>query len=261
MEYLFRHWDWLKKELSGKCIFLFLDYDGTLAPITESPEKAVVSPKIKRSLERLSENPDRTLAIVSGRALDDIKRLVGLKNIIYVANHGLEIEGPNIKFRPPLSVRFKNALKDIKDGLTEKLATIKGALIEDKGMTLSVHYRLTTRRDELAIRNVLHEITRSYSTKGEVRVTHGKKVLEVRPPVNWDKGKACLWLLARERFALKNKEIVPMYIGDDVTDEDAFRALKDKGITVSVGRPIHSWARYYLKDSDEVAGFIERIEG
>src|SRR3989338_2415320 len=165
MTHLFKDWDRLKEEFRGKYIFLFLDYDGTLTPIVETPEKAAISEKTMEMLERLSENPDRTLAIVSGRALDDIKRLVGLKNIIYVANHGLEIEGPNIKFQPPLSVRFKNALKDIKDSLTEKLNGIKGALIEDKGMTLSVHYRLTTKRDELAVRNVLHEITRPYSMK------------------------------------------------------------------------------------------------
>ncbi|MBU4346356.1 MAG: trehalose-phosphatase [Candidatus Omnitrophica bacterium] len=259
MKYLFAHWDSFKKKLDNKYIILFLDYDGTLTPIVNSPAQAVIPVKIKELLSRLSQNPGCKLAIISGRALGDIKKMVGLENIIYAGNHGLELEGPKIRFQSPIRMRFKAFLKQIKNGLTKKLSSIKGVLIEDKGLSLSIHYRLVNKKKIALLKNILHKTIISYLARKRIKTKAGKMVLEITPPVKWDKGKVVLWLLARQRIFTAGKPFMPVYVGDDKTDEDAFKVLKDKGLAIFVGRPRKSHAGYYLKNTQETARFLKKI--
>jgi len=259
MVYLFDNWEELRKALEGKYIFIFLDYDGTLVPIVDKPEKAIIPVSLKALLRRLSDNPRFKLAFISGRSLEDIKSKIGLKNVIYSGNHGLEIEGPKIKFQPLVSPRYKLTLRHIKNDLQQKISSIRGAFVEDKGLSLSLHYRLADKKDIPKVKTIFHETVILYLIRNRIKIKAGKMVLEVRPHLEWDKGKIVLWLLARQRFTLKGKEVVPIYIGDDETDEDAFKVLKNNGITVFVGKPRPSYARYYLKDADEVKEFLKRI--
>lgn len=259
MEHLFFHWNKLKDFLRGKFIFLFLDYDGTLTPIVKDPDNAVISGKTKEILKKLSKNRYCRIAIISGRALRDIKNKIGLKDIIYAGNHGLEIYGPKIKFKAPVSLKYKELLKKIKIDLKKKLSGIKGAFVEDKGLSLSVHYRLVDSKGSILVKTIFHEALAYYIVSNKIKIKPGKKVLEVRPALGWDKGKIVLWLLARQKFILNGKSCVPVYIGDDVTDEDAFKALRDKGLTVFVGEHNRSYAEYYLKNTREVAEFLGQV--
>lgn len=259
MKYLFKYWDNLKQNLDNKFILLFLDYDGTLTPIVESPERAVISCQTKELLKRLSRNTKCKLAIISGRALKDIKKLVGLKNIIYSGNHGLEIEGPKIKFKSSVSFEYQKILKQIKNSLILKFFGIKGILIEDKGLTLSIHYRSVDKKQIPRVKTIFHEIVIFYMARNKIKIRPGKKIWEIKPPVEWDKGKVVLWLLARQKFALQDKSFIPIYIGDDKTDEDAFKVLKNKGLTIFVGQPKISAAQYYLKNTGEAREFLKRI--
>jgi trehalose-phosphatase len=259
MEYLFSHWDKLKNRLSDKFILLFLDYDGTLTPIAETPDKAVISKERKDLLDKLSTSPHCRVAIISGRALSDIKALVRLKDIIYAGNHGLEIEGPKIKFESQVMPRLKAIIRHIYEDAVSKLSKIKGVLIEDKGLTISVHYRLVDKKDIQEFLSIFNEITSSYIVRGKIKIDSGKKVYEIKPPGMWDKGKVVLWLLARQQFSSGENKIFPVYIGDDVTDEDAFKVLKKKGLTVFVGEQATSEAQYYLKTTEEVTEFLRLI--
>lgn len=259
MKYLFSHWNKLKNRLSDKSILLFLDYDGTLTPIAETPEKAVISREAKDLLNRLSKKSYCSVAIISGRSLSDIKTIVGIKDIIYAGNHGLEIEGPKIKFESPVSLRYKRILEHIKDDLQLKLSAIKGVFVEDKGLSLSIHYRLANRSQMPKIKTILYEETILYTVRDKIKIKLGKKVFEIRPAVEWDKGRVVLWLLARWEFSLKGKDILPVYLGDDVADEDAFKVLKKKGLTVFVGELGSSNADYYVKDPEEVTRFLRLI--
>lgn len=238
---------------------LFLDYDGTLAPIVDKPNRAVISRENKELLKKLSKNHGCKLAIISGRALPEIKRMVGIKNIIYAGNHGLEIEGPKIKFRNPVLPRHRTILKQIKNDLNRKISLIKNAFVEDKGLSLSLHYRLVDRRDMQLLKSRFHQALAFYALNKKINIRTGKKVFEIRPPVEWDKGRAVSWILAQQSRVEKRNKGFPIYIGDDNTDEDAFRVLRSKGLTVSVGRPKTSCAKYYLKDSKEVTRFLHRI--
>lgn len=259
MVYLFSQWDKIKKNLEGKFLYFFLDYDGTLSPIAKTPDVSFTAKKIKKTLRTLSKSLRCKIAIISGRALKDVKGLLDLKEVVYVGNHGLEIEGPKLRFNAIAPTGFKEILKRIKSDLDKRLSAVKGVLLEDKGYTLSVHYRLVNKKYIPLVKTVFHETIITDLIRNKIKINSGKMLLEVRPPLEWNKGKAVLWLLARQKFALKGNEILPIYMGDDVTDEDAFDALKDKGITIFVGRPKISKAQYYLKNPKQVAQFLKKV--
>lgn len=259
--YLFSNLEKIKKAVRGKFIYLFLDYDGTLAPIAETPGRAVMPKETNDLLRQLSKMANCKIAIVSGRALKDISSRVDLKNIVYVGNHGFEIKGPKIDFKSSLPYRYRKMLEKIKDKLEKNLSSIRGVFIEDKGFSLSVHYRLADKKDISLIKTEFYASILIYEVRNDVLVKAGKMVLEIRPPIVWDKGKVVLWLLARRKFVFRAKKIkmLPIYIGDDVTDEDAFRSLKDRGMTIFVGKPKKTKAQFYLKDTFEVAEFLKSV--
>jgi trehalose-phosphatase len=259
MNYLFTQFSRIKELLRDKFILLLLDYDGTLTPIAEMPEKAVISKEAKELLQGLSKNHNCKLAIISGRSLRDIKNIVGIKDIIYAGNHGLEIEGPEIKFKNRVPGRLKLIIKRINDELVNKLSKIKGVFIEDKGLTLSVHYRLVDKKDISLVSDIFTEVTKPYIAQNKIKINSGKKVYEIKPPVEWDKGKIVSWLMRRQRFEQRRNRVFPIYIGDDITDEDAFKVIRDKGLTIFVGSPKKSNARYYLKNTREAIKFLRAI--
>ncbi len=259
MEYLFNRLEQVKRKLGNKHLLLFFDYDGTLTPIAQTPQQAVIPQKVKELLRKLSQKPNCTLAVISGRALKDLKQVIGLKHIIYVGNHGLEIKGPKIKFESQVSQGLNSAIRDINKKLVSSLSKIKGVLIEDKGLAISVHYRLVDAKDMQGFLNKFYEITEPFAVRNKIKISEGKKVYEIRPPVAWDKGKVVLWLLARQQFLVGEDKVFPIYFGDDITDEDAFKVLKKKGLTIFVGKPKPSYAHYYLRSPDEVKKLIKRI--
>lgn len=260
MIYLFPEWNNLKEALKSAFVYLFLDFDGTLTPLAETPGKVVFPEEAKELIYALSQEPLCKIAIISGRVLEDLKDRVGLKGIVYVGNHGFEIEGPKIKFKSVVPNGYKEVLKKIKQELDEKLLSVKGTLVEDKGYTLTLHYRLVDKRDAPAVEKIFRDVTAAPLAGNKIKITSGKEVFEIRPPMEWDKGKAVLWLLARQKFAVGKRTVIPIYIGDDITDEDAFRALKEKRLTVFVGESkAASYAEYYLKDVQDVMKFLREI--
>jgi len=198
------------------------------------------------------------VAIISGRALEDVRRKVTIKNIVYVCNHGLEIEGPGIHFRSASSPRLKAAFECIKDQIKKELLFFQGSFLEDKDLTLSVHYRLVGDDKVPMLMNVLKIATNPYVLNKEVCVGAGRKVFEIKPPLGWDKGKAVSWLLTQQKFASDKAVTLPICVGDDVTDEDAFAVVKGKGLAIAVGNHESPHAQYYLRDPDEVRQFLQQ---
>jgi trehalose-phosphatase len=260
MKYLLNDLDRIKQLLKDRRLFVFLDYDGTLAPIAEKPEYALITKQAKDLLRELSNAPRCRIAVISGRSLKDISSMVGLSDIIYGGNHGLELAGPGVRFKSPVSQKHRDILKKILRVLRNKLRPIKGVLIENKDLSLSIHYRRVNDKNIPLVKNIFCETTAFNLWRNEIRVRLGKKVFEVCPPVNWDKGKAVLWLLHNMSFSEK-ASVMPIYIGDDVTDEDAFKILKDSGLTVFVGRQQRTNAQYYVNDTDEVLDFLKILCG
>lgn len=259
MQYVWDRLHRIKNVLYGQRLFLFLDYDGTLSPIANTPDNAVLPQITKNILKHLVGKTDHRIAIISGRKLSDIKTKIGLRNIIYAGNHGLEIVGAKIRFKSPVTQKLKQIMRIITQDLRSKLLGVKGALVEGKGLTLSIHYRLVSKKNLSIFEKIISEVTDPLVAYNKIRINPGKKVYEIKPAVNWDKGKVVLWIMARQQSVLGKGKFLPVYIGDDITDEDAFKALKKKGLTIFVGNPRRSAADYYLKSPGEVKKFLNLI--
>jgi trehalose-phosphatase len=256
---LLEFWDNLAAAWADKKIILFLDYDGTLTPIVDSPGQAILSLENKGLLGRLVKMPVFQVVIISGRSLVDVKQMAGVEGILYIGNHGWEIEGSSMHFESLIPLQVSSMMKKIKYELMTQLSDIQGAFVEDKGVTLSVHYRLVAPDKEFLVRRIFDHISMPYRRKNEIKVHAGKRVLELRPPVEWDKGKAALWILRKQEVLHGSGNVLPVYIGDDTTDEDAFEALKNKGITVFVGKPRFSAAQYCLAGPQEVTELLKHM--
>jgi len=259
MKYLFDEWNVLKEKLEQSRIYLFLDYDGTLTPIVDTPEQAILPKNTKEILNALSENNQCRVAIISGRALDDIRKRVGLDGLVYVGNHGLEICDGKLSFRWMMPPHFKETLTEIKNRLKEVFAKIGGVFIEDKEFALSLHYRMAHVEDAV-IKSMFDKALNPYQAKGEIAIMAGKKVFEIRPSRIGRKGKIVASLFVKERLATNLANILPIYIGDDETDEDAFKEMVHrKGVAIRVGEDNASLAHYYLNDTEEVTKLLEMI--
>jgi trehalose 6-phosphate phosphatase len=252
-------WTTIEKKLTKSFCFLFLDYDGTLAPIVGSPEKAQIPVSTRQLLSKLASLKNCRVAIISGRSLKDIRNRIGFDNVICAGNHGLEMDGPDLRFNGPIPSQWAQFLGKIYGIMINSLSKINGVLIEYKGLTMSIHYRLVTRNKLPLVRKVFTRLISPYHVLNLVRIVSGKKVIEVKPPAKWGKGECVLWLLMRYQSLHARKKVLPIYVGDDKTDEDAFKALKNKGITIFVGKPGKSNAKFYLKNTEEVIELLHRV--
>jgi trehalose-phosphatase len=234
-------------------ILLCLDYDGTLVPICSKPSLAKLSFETKNLLTCLSQNPYIFISIISGRSLDEIRKLIGVENILYAGNHGFEVSYKENYWVHPEAKKIKPFLKNVVKELKAQLNTVDGVLIEDKGLTLSVHYRNIVGESK-DIKKIIYNIITPYSKM--LKITLGKKVYEIRPKIDWDKGK----VITKIQQVFNMKEMLKIYIGDDKTDEDAFKILKQNDISIVVGYKKYSKAHYFCKSSKEVILFLRHLK-
>jgi len=238
-------------------LLLLTDYDGTLTPIAPSPERARLSTRVASLLHQLNRAPDIQIGVVSGRALQDVRRLVGLPGLIYVGNHGMEIAGAGLRFLHPRAKRAQPVLRRIRTKLRGALRTIPGSRVEWKGLSLSIHWRLVRRAQQAEFQRAVRDVLEPWIVSRRVRMTAGKRVVEVRPPVDWDKGQAAAWIVRHSR----HRPSVICYIGDDQTDEDAFRVVNRlRGLTIFIGSAqARTRARWRLDHPTQVRQLLRRI--
>jgi trehalose 6-phosphate phosphatase len=230
----------------------FFDYDGTLTPIVSQPPQAVLSNSMRQAVRTLAAHVP--VAILSGRDLDDIRRRVGIDGIIYAGSHGFDIAGPR-GLRKQVAPEFLPILDSAEEELGGKLADISGAALERKRFSIAAHYR---EADESGVAKIERVVNETAARHRELRIIAGKKVYELQPDINWDKGKAVVWLL--KKLGLEKPEVLPLYIGDDLTDEDAFRALVQRGVGIVVSeQPRPTAASYALKSPAEVERLLREL--
>lgn len=246
--------DIIKRAETSSHILLFLDYDGTLVPICKEPSLAKLSLNDKRLLDKISEIPWFSAGIISGRSLEEIRGLVGLKGLFYAGNHGFEIACQGVVWVHPALNDFKVALREMTRKLTCRARGINGILVEDKTETVSVHYRNVTGSTPGEIMKIISVVLQPYAKM--FTVTRGKKVYEIRPNIDWDKGKAVVKL--SQLLDVKTKPLT-IYIGDDQTDEDAFNVLGEDDISIRVGYKKDSKAGYFCEGSGDVLRFLRKL--
>ena len=260
MKHLLGCWDELRPAIENQYLIICLDYDGTLTPICDKPWQAKLSSPTKVLLSELASFNDVKMAIVSGRSLADIKKFVGVPGLIYVGNHGLEIEGPQIMHVHPDAAVKEELFREISDKLKKSLR-IKGVIVENKKLSVAVHYRLIAKDHVSQAKNTFLRVAQPFLDQNELVIGEGKKVWEVRSALLWNKGTAVSWLTARF-FAHCGESILPIYIGDDYTDEDALERIKKNGIGVKVMSHLNEQtsANYFLLSPSEVLAFLKQVK-
>ncbi|KAG0448715.1 hypothetical protein HPP92_027685 [Vanilla planifolia] len=250
----------------GKQIVMFLDYDGTLSPIVDDPDRAFMSDAMRDAVREAARY--FPTAIVSGRCRDKVYNFVRLAELYYAGSHGMDIKVPAKKssFRKANSkaVLFQPASKflpmidEVYKTLLDATKSTPGAKVENNKFCLSVHFRCVDEKRWTFLADQVMSVLMEYPM---LRLTSGRKVLEIRPIIKWDKGKAMEFLLESLGFA-ECKDVLPLYIGDDRTDEDAFRVLKNRGqgFGILVSKvPKETSASYSLREPTEVMDFLQRL--
>jgi len=250
----FEHLDDIEKFIGQKDVFIFLDYDGTLTPIVATPELAVISEDMRQIVKTLSER--YKVSIVSGRATDDVRSKVKIDGIYYAGSHGFEIVDPDGKVEVNSQAQeIRATIDDAHQKLSQTLKDVPGALVEHVKYTISSHYRLVSEEDFPQVQHAVEDILKEYQN---LRKTDGKKVFEIRPKIDWHKGKAVQWILNVLKF--KPEKNFALYIGDDTTDEDAFDVMQDKGFGILVAeKPRLTKAAYVIRDTHEVKMVLEHF--
>jgi trehalose 6-phosphate phosphatase len=248
------HFEAIGRQARGRRLAVFLDYDGTLTPIVQRPELAVLAEAMRRTVSELAAHC--TVAVISGRDLADVRRLVSIDSIYYAGSHGFDIAGPRGRhLEHEQGTDFLPAIERAEEMLRTRLQGIQGALVERKKFSVAAHYREVPEEKAAAVEDAVDHVV---AAERELRKSAGKKVFEVQPRIDWNKGKALLWLLGA--LELDRPDVLPFYIGDDLTDEDAFRALDRRGIAIVVTDvPRPSAAHYSLRDPDEVREFLQTL--
>lgn len=236
--------------LGGRSAALFVDYDGVLADIAPEPAAAVLPAERRRVLAALAER--LPVVVVSGRDLADVSAMVGLDGLPVAGSHGFDVRLPGGQRPEHGAEAFLPLLDAAEHQLRDGLARIPGAWVERKRFSVAAHYRQVVAEDVDRVDAVVADVA---SVAPRLRRTGGKKVHELRPDLDWDKGRAVLWLLSV--LDLDRLGVVPVYLGDDETDEDAFAVLDGRGWGIVVGEPAHpTAATARLRDPDEVTGFL-----
>ncbi|KAI4363657.1 hypothetical protein MLD38_019847 [Melastoma candidum] len=266
--------DCMLKAAKGKKIVVFLDYDGTLSPIVDNPDRAFMTRKMREAVKQVSKY--FPTAIISGRSTDKVKEFVRLQNLYYAGSHGMDIMAPKesvsswnshahltldrkgneVLFQP--AKKFLPMIQEMIARIQKEIVKIQGARVEDNKFCVSVHYRQVKEEDLEMLEQKVVSVLQDYP---DFRITRGKMVIEIRPSIEWNKGSALEYLL--ETLGLKDSsDVLPLYIGDDRTDEDAFEVIRKRGqgypIIVS-SIPKETRALHSLRDPSQVLAFLERL--
>ncbi|WP_331235219.1 trehalose-phosphatase [Natronorarus salvus] len=238
--------DAFARTLTGNDGLLFCtDFDGTLSPIETDPDAPTLPPENERALRRLRDRERVRVGVVSGRGLSDLRERVGIDGIAYAGNHGLELALDGERIVHPIAERREREIGRLCDAIEREVG--ERVLVERKGLTATVHYR---KANEGASRAVRALVRREAGTKDGIRTVSGKQSVELRPAVEWDKGRAVS--LLRERVP---STWTAAYLGDDTTDESVFRTL-GTGLSVHVGEG-ETDAEHRLPDTDAVSELLD----
>jgi trehalose-phosphatase len=245
----------LGERLGGRPLAVFCDYDGTLTPIVAHPERATLAEETRVVLERLARLCP--VAVISGRDLEDVRAMIAIEGVWYAGSHGLEIAAPDgTRHHVDGAGPLVDPLGFAADLLEAELVDVPGAWVERKRFAVATHFRQV---EDDRVPDVEAAVDRALVRHPGLRRTDGKRVFELRPGIAWDKGRALRWLLAE--VGSRGGPVVPVYFGDDLTDEDAFMALDADGIGIVVAsepaRP--SAADYRVTDVDDVRTLLTEI--
>ncbi len=260
---LTRGWDAIRSGIQrAEHVLLATDFDGTLAPIVPRPEMARLTEADRQGLNTIAGDPEFSVAIVTGRQLEEIRDLVQVDEAYYAANYGMEIDGPNtFRFREPAGKQARSLISSLAPELEQAVSDISGAVVENKTLSITVHHRNVEPELVSLVSQRVKALTDLGVSAGNIRVREGnRKALEVVPTDANDKGKAIGMIL--DRIGEVSARPWPVYLGDDVMDEDGFRVVNDRGgVSVLVGaeNPTETAAQFSAGSTSEISQLVARI--
>jgi alpha,alpha-trehalase len=229
---------------AGRHLLLLLDFDGTLCEFDPDPDAVHLPDRRRELLLDLANRPGVTLAIVTGRRLEDIKRRTQLGSRTYYAGlHGLQISGPGVTFLHPDVAKASTALRQLAYTLTVDFEGMPGVFVEDKTYSVVAHFREASAVDAARVPEIVERLAALFFADGTLRRMDGAAVIELLPNIDWNKGNAVAWI--REMVASTHAEPAVVYIGDDVTDEDGLRAVRSTGLAIAASDRI-SGAHFHI---------------
>jgi trehalose-phosphatase len=237
-------------------IFTFLEFDGTLVEIAPQPADVVLNERRKRHLRELLSAPGCSVAVVSGRPTDELRKLIGIDGIFYVGCHGLEWTLPDgTRYVSWPQKMVVDALQALREQLRDSLGALTGILLEYKTLALALHYREAKRQTALTARKEFARAVHWYQQQGvKLELVAGKKVIEAKA-VGAKKGDAIAQILGR-----RSPTAFPIYIGDDLADESAFDTVAKKGLAILVAKtPCATAAAFHLRNPGEVYAYVRRL--
>jgi trehalose-phosphatase len=254
MKYIFDYKTQIARKLRSNILALFFDFDLTLSPLAKNPNSAFLPKDTKEKLKEIVSHIP--VVIISGRKLSDIKKRVNIKNILYVGNHGLE-HNLNKKYEfMSLSVDTKKALLKAKKELIKKCEAYPEIIFEDKKYVFALGYRFVKKNKIKRLESIFRKIQKDIKRDGLLETRLDKKTFELLPKIKVNKGTACLLALKIIQNKLDRK-VMPIYVGDGQTDEDAFSILRKSGITIRVGKNNKSSAKWHLRNQSEMNSFLD----
>jgi trehalose-phosphatase len=242
---------------AGRHLLLMCDFDGTLAEFHPDPTAVFLSPARRAVLEALAARPRTTVAIVSGRRLEDVRLRTGLPPVVYFAGlHGLEIAGGGETFVHPDASAARDTVQRVATAIATELDGMAGVFVEDKDLSIALHFREAAPAVQAQVVRVFERIAGAEIEAGGLRVMRGASVLELLPDIAWTKGNAVTWIGASvER---RQGDTWRVYFGDDVTDQDAFGALGPRGTSVAASDRV-TGARFQVDGPPGVESVLRAI--
>ena len=248
---LFSNWDRIRSRFSSASrVALFLDFDGTLAPIRPRPESVALAENVRTLLKCIAQS-GVCLAVITGRGLADVRRRVNLDGVWYAGSHGYFLLDPKGRRYSLLTKRHRTNIQSVLRSIRPALCSIPGIQIEPKDATISVHYR---RAKPSAVRSARVVVQQAVKSNPGLKLMHGKKIWEILPAARVNKWTAARFILQKQ-FSSR-RDLLLFYLGDDTTDEAVFRKMK--GISVVIGRKKATAAHYFLRSHSEVKQFLRR---
>jgi trehalose 6-phosphate phosphatase len=246
-------WDPVARRIQeARHLLVLLDYDGTLVPIVDRPDRVILPPQTREAVRTLRDLPTVGIGIVSGRSMRDVVSQVSLEGLWYVGNHGYEIRTPDAEDIHFYEAKDMGSLDAIREEIRARTSHLSGVLLESKGPILALHYRQVESSRVAEVERLFYEVAERH--RHAILVSHGKCVLEARLRAPCTKGTAVRFIRRRAPAGC-----LPIYFGDDRTDFDAFRELREVGITIAVGDISAHLAHYTLPSPIEVVDTLTKI--
>lgn len=249
----------LSRRRNGRHLLLLLDFDGTLAPFNVDPAAVRLADSVRRLLDALASKPNSTVGIISGRRLPDLQKRVSIAGEVYLAGfHGLEIRAPDETFMHPDAAAATATVRSIAESMRPHLAALPGVFVEDKVFSIALHFREAAPAVRVVAQSRFMDAARDDLQAGRLRLLPGSCVVELLPAAGWHKGSALQWI--RERIERIHGPTFTVYVGDDVTDEDAFRAVGSEGMTISASERA-SGAEFSINGPEGVTRLLHSLDG